>query len=215
MSEIRAENEGPELPLRDRLVFVVSIWAAVMAIYFAAGLAARPPHVAVATPLDDLVPFVPAAMAGYALVYVMPLASLFLERTEAGLRRMRRALLVAYALAAPFFLALPVDDADPPLAPATVLEDLLELNRSTDRTKNAFPSMHVGAAVVLTLIARRRSRAWGAVLGVATAVIVVSTLLVKQHFLVDLPAGALVGWIAFRHAHGSGADGPDPAGGAA
>jgi membrane-associated phospholipid phosphatase len=188
----------------ERALFALSIYAAGMAIYFAGGLCARGPFLSVATPLDDLVPFVPAAMAGYALVYVLPVAALWVETSDRGVRRMRRALVAAYVLAGPFFLVTPVRDADPPLQPATALERLLEWNRKADETKNAFPSMHVGAATVLTLIGWRRSRRWGLALAAATAVIVVSTLLVKQHFLVDLPAGALVGWIAFRAEYGKG-----------
>jgi membrane-associated phospholipid phosphatase len=103
---------------------------------------------------------------------------------------------------------MPVQDADPPLQPSTWLEHGLEVNRVADQTKNAFPSMHVGLAVLLTLIGLRVCRGWGLVLGVATAVIVVSTLLVKQHFLADLPAGAIVGWAAFRAVYGPVTGGP-------
>lgn len=199
------------LPLRDRALFALTIYAGAMTIYFIGGHLARPPYLSVATPLDDLVPFYTPAILGYALVYVMPVAVLWLEVTDAGLRRMRRAMLLAYALAAPFFLAMPVRDADPPLDPGTWSEHLLEWNRLADTTKNAFPSMHVGAATLLTLIGWRRSPAWGMVLTAGTAVIVVSTLLVKQHFLVDLPAGALVGWLAFRRVYGASRSGASAA----
>jgi membrane-associated phospholipid phosphatase len=116
---------------------------------------------------------------------------------------MTRAALLAYAVAAPFFLVMPVRDADPALDPANALQEMLVLNRGLDRSHNAFPSMHVGLATLLALIGARRSRAWGMALGGAAVVIAVSTLLVKQHFLVDLPAGALVGLTAYRIVYGN------------
>jgi len=196
------ETADRELTLPQRALFALTIYASAMSIYYAAGLAARGPLVSIRTPLDDLIPFVPAAMALYALVYVMPVAALWVETTESGVRRMRRALVMAYLLAAPFFLVTPVADADPPLEPRTALEHLLVWNRHADETKNAFPSMHVGAATVLALIGWRRSRRWGIVLTAGTGAIVVGTLLVKQHFFADLPAGALAGWIAYCQAYG-------------
>lgn len=181
-----------ELPLHVRLLHAAALYAGVLTIYFAAGHAARPPVVRLSTPLDDALPFMPVAMAGYALAYLMPLSLAFIEVTEAGVRRMTRAVLLAYLLAAPFFLAMPVVDADPPLQAESGSEHLLVLNRGIDTTKNAFPSMHVGLAALLALVAWRRSRAWGLALAGAAALIAASTLLVKQHFIADIPAGLAV-----------------------
>lgn len=186
------------LPLRDRFLFSLTLYASVMTMYFAAGMMARGPLVSLRTPLDDAIPFVPAAMVGYALVYLLPFSLLWLEDTADGYRRMTRAAILAYAMAVPFFIVMPVLDADPPLQAVTWTEHLLEWNRQADTSKNAFPSMHVGLATLLALIGARRSLAWGLGLGACAVVIAVSTLLVKQHFLADLPSGALVGYIAYR-----------------
>ena len=128
-----------------------------------------------------------------------------------GVRRMIRTVLLGYLMASPFFIAMPVADADPPIevsqGGAISAEELLVVNRGLDRTKNALPSMHVGLATMLALIGWHRSRAWGVALGTAALLIAVSTLLVKQHFLVDLPAGAIVGWLAHRIVYGGGSAG--------
>ena len=197
-----------DMPFRDRLLASLVLYAGVMSIYFGAGSIARPPWLSVKTPLDDLIPFVPAAMPLYALAYVVPLALLWVETTEHGVRRMMRAAFLAYAIAAPFFVAMPVQDADPAIdQPHTTCERLLCVNRDADRSKNAFPSMHVGLATLLALIGWRRSRAWGVALGASAGLIAVSTLLVKQHFLEDLPAGSIVAWVAFRAVYGPAAEG--------
>jgi membrane-associated phospholipid phosphatase len=189
------------MPLADRLKWSLVLYAGVMSIYFAAGHVARPPWVSLRTPLDDAIPFVPAAMWGYALAYVVPVALLWVAVDEAGMKRMTRAALLAYMMAAPFFALMPVRDADPPVDGVTLSERALIWNRAADVTKNAFPSMHVGLAVLLALIGFRRSRGWGIALLSGAAIISVSTLLVKQHFVADIPAGALVAWLAFRLTH--------------
>jgi membrane-associated phospholipid phosphatase len=168
------------LPLHDRLRITLVLYACVMTIYFSAGHVARPPWISLRTPIDDAIPFVP------------------------GMRRMMRACLLAYAMAAAFFVVMPVRDADPPLQGASWAERLLDWNRAADVTKNAFPSMHVGLAVLLALIGFRRSPAWGWGLLACAAVISVSTLLVKQHFVADIPAGALVAFAAYRIIYGPG-----------
>ena len=200
-------TEDVQLRLGARILYTLALYSGAMTIYFAAGHAARPPWVSVSTPLDEALPFLPWTMLGYALAYVVPLSLVFLETTEAGMRRLSRAVLLAYMMAAPFFLAMPVQDADPPVEASNGVEQAIVLNRGLDVTKNAFPSMHVGLAVLLAFVGHRRSRAWGWALGLAAALIIVSTLFVKQHFVVDLPSGALVGWLAFRLVYGSA---PEP-----
>ena len=194
--------DAERLPLGARILHTIALYAGAMTIYFAAGHSARPPWTSVATPLDDALPFLPWAMAGYALAYVVPLSLVFLETTVEGHHRLSRAVLLAYLMAAPVFLAMPVQDADPPVQASDAAEHALVVNRGLDTTKNAFPSMHVGLAVLLAMVGAHRSRAWGWGLGLCAAVIIVSTLFVKQHFLVDLPAGALVAWVAFRLTYG-------------
>lgn len=193
---------GAPMPVGARIRWSLALYASVMTIYFAAGHAARPPWISLRTRLDDAIPFVPEAMPGYALAYVVPLALLFVATTPEGMRRMARACLLAYAMAAPFFVLLPVRDADPPVEGVTWAERALLWNRAADVTKNAFPSMHVGLAVLLGLVAWRHHRAWGVALFACAAVISASTLLVKQHFIVDLPAGALVAVAAFTVVYG-------------
>ncbi len=203
-------NATAPLPLFDRVKMSLVLYAGVMSLYFTAGHVARPPHARISTALDDAIPFVPEAMPAYALCYVVPLALLFVETTLAGVRRMMRACLLAYAIAAMFFLAMPVADADPPVSGATWAEQMLTWNRAADITKNAFPSMHVGLAVLLCLIGWRRHRTWGLALGVAAAVISAATLLVKQHFVVDIPAGVIVAFVAWRAVYRrEGDEGPD------
>lgn len=59
---------------------------------------------------------------------------------------------------------------------------------------NVFPSLHVAnITYVACLVGRLGNRAVGAAVWVLALLIAASTLFVKQHYLADLPAGALLG----------------------
>jgi membrane-associated phospholipid phosphatase len=64
-----------------------------------------------------------------------------------------------------------------------------------DAPSNCFPSMHVSVA---TLTAFHLQSALGPWAFVFPVLIALSCLFTKQHYVVDLPAGAVVGWVAFQ-----------------
>lgn len=109
---------------------------------------------------------------------------------------------VASTIAFIFFLALPVRMEYPPLdcagAACTALRGLYDV----DGGLNVFPSLHVShcflaAAVAARSPSRWRFAVWAAALAVASA-----TVLTKQHYLVDLPAGLLAGYLGLTSARG-------------
>lgn len=68
---------------------------------------------------------------------------------------------------------------------------------SADRPTNAFPSLHVALSSYLAFaVWRMRRRIWGASLLVWAVAIAVSTLTVKQHYVLDSLAGMAVAFIA-------------------
>jgi membrane-associated phospholipid phosphatase len=76
--------------------------------------------------------------------------------------------------------------------------------QSIDPPGNVFPSLHVAFAVGLALILRVHRPAVGAVLLVMSALLAVSTLLTKQHFIADVVAGLVLGivmawWVLLPH----------------
>lgn len=77
----------------------------------------------------------------------------------------------------------------------TLSERFLKLVQKCDAPTNCFPSMHVSVAVLTTM------HAVGQLGGLAYAfpvLIGLSCLFTKQHYVVDLPFGALLGWVAYQ-----------------
>jgi membrane-associated phospholipid phosphatase len=64
-----------------------------------------------------------------------------------------------------------------------------------DAASNCFPSMHVSVA---TLTALHAEPTLGTIALSFPALIALSCVFTKQHYLVDLPAGAALGWVAFQ-----------------
>ena len=79
---------------------------------------------------------------------------------------------------------------------------ILQFIYNSDQPYNGFPSLHsaLSATVATYFVIRHSKWSWAAVL--MAALIVVSTLFVKQHFIADAVAGVTLGitvtWVVFR-----------------
>lgn len=64
-----------------------------------------------------------------------------------------------------------------------------------DAPSNCFPSMHVSVAMLTALLALGSLGPW---VFLFPLLIALSCTFTKQHYLADLPAGALLGWLAYQ-----------------
>jgi len=73
----------------------------------------------------------------------------------------------------------------------------LALVQRFDARSNCFPSVHVSVATLTAL--HGTANISGALIpfSIFVALIAVSCVLTKQHYLIDLPAGLLCGWLSF------------------
>lgn len=77
-------------------------------------------------------------------------------------------------------------------------ERFLAFVQSLDGRSNSFPSMHTSVA---TLTALHLYAGIGPLVFLFPILIGLSCLFTKQHYVVDLPAGAALGWLAFAIFH--------------
>jgi membrane-associated phospholipid phosphatase len=77
----------------------------------------------------------------------------------------------------------------------TLSEKFLLFVRKFDAPSHCFPSMHVSVAMLTALHAQPTLGPW---VFLFPALIALSCLFTKQHYLVDLPAGAALGWGAYK-----------------
>ena len=154
-------------------------------------------------PLDAYIPFVPAMMTVYVLAFVQWLVCFALLVWEPPRRCRYFALGIVFAelLCAACFLIYPTWMADRPVPAGTDLCSRLTalIFAADDPSRNLFPSLHCVFSWIclrLTLASERVSRPLRAVNLVFTLLVFASVVLVKQHVLIDIPAGLLTAELA-------------------
>lgn len=160
--------------------------------------------------LDSAIPFQPGPWAWvYLSQFVAASVVPWLIDTREILRRYVAGFAVMSLVSFALFVVCPV--ASPRIGDATAAAGAMRLVLTFDGTLNAFPSLHAGFLVYLALLTRRIFRgglspwvsAGGVVWGIA---ILYSTIATRQHYTIDLIAGAAIGalsdWLAWRRAPG-------------
>ena len=172
--------------------------------YFTSQFPLRTPTRLEPSIIDRAVPFSPAWTGVYLSLYLMaPLA--WLAHSRQQLARYAVGMLLTGAMGWLVFMTFPVMGPRPAVVPE---DGLYGIVTRIDSPLGSFPSLHIAFAMYTAcFVAAVLRGARGAGLVVAgmilwTLVIAYSTLATKQHYFVDVPAGAAVGcaahWVAWR-----------------
>jgi membrane-associated phospholipid phosphatase len=157
------------------------------------------------TTLDRLIPFMPWTVWVYGTVtWAALLAWLHVPDGLRG-RRLYFTLALATAVCGVFFLFMPTTFPRHlyPVDPASItLRELIDL-RAADSPTNCLPSLHVALATSLSAnwLEYAKSRRARVLIVVWTVAVCLSTLTTKQHFVVDVAAGLVVGAGAYLAVH--------------
>ena len=170
--------------------------------------------------IDRAIAFDPRWVWAYQSAYLLLTIVPWMVTARADLRRYARGFLLLSSVGFAFFLLLPVRGPRPDVEAADVMSRILHWY---DRPLNSFPSLHVGLAVYTVLFAARVSRGrmptaarWWLVSAawLWTALVAYAALATKQHYAIDLPAGALVAyachWWTWHHMQRSMAHAESP-----
>jgi membrane-associated phospholipid phosphatase len=144
------------------------------------------------TRLDDAIPFLPATawfyLPIYAGIFLIALACfrtrIHFDRALAGVGIIMLAGLAGHRLVA---AAYPRPLLHQPYA--SVSHTFMAWVQAIDPPGNVFPSLHVAHTSSLALFLHHENRRLGRVVIVLAALLAVSTLTTKQHFVADLLAG--------------------------
>jgi len=150
-------------------------------------------------PIDDWIPYRPHWVWIYSFLYYPAiLYTNWTIESPSQFTRVATSYLLLLGLQMAFFLIFPV--ATPASWRAGNLrrglsERFLALVQQFDAASNSFPSMHVSVAMLTAL---HLSALLGPWVFTFPLVIALSCLFTKQHYIIDLPAGAVLGWISFH-----------------
>jgi hypothetical protein len=156
---------------------------------------------------EPRVPFVEEAVLGYASIYGVFGLVPFVLRQRRELDQLGKALLLIMAVASPLFLVLPGQAAFPVSGDPGVWAHLVEGVRWMAGNNNYFPSLHVGLSNACLLVMAGRAPRLARFLLLAWGVcIAASTVLLHQHYLIDVAGGyalaALGRFVAERETRG-------------
>ncbi|MFB1483696.1 phosphatase PAP2 family protein [Corallococcus sp. RDP092CA] len=150
-------------------------------------------------PFERHIPFMPGWAAVYVSMDVLLLLSLFIFRTWRQMLPFALALCAETALGALCFLVLPVEVAWPQRAVTGAWASVFQAADTMNLERNYLPSLHVAFACTAALAYRERSGPLArTVFTVWTLAIAASTLLIHEHHLLDVFAGALLAWGTWR-----------------
>jgi len=148
---------------------------------------------------DLAVPFVPASVLGYMAIYPLFWTAPFVLHTGRELRALAATLFAVIGVAGICFLVLPAAAVFPPTPDCGRWQDLVDFAKRLALTYNFVPSLHVAMSVVCAAIYALYAGILGRVLlGLWAGVIAVSTMLLHQHYVIDVVTGMLLGMAGVR-----------------
>lgn len=149
-------------------------------------------------PLDDRIPYRPGWVWIYSCIYYPLILYLnFVVESARHFTHVAMSYVLLLALQMAFFVLFPVTTPEQWRAynlRRTLSEQFLALVQRFDARSNSFPSMHMSVAVLTALHLQGHLGPFALAFPVAIAL---SCLYTKQHYLVDLPPGAALGWAVF------------------
>ena len=164
-------------------------------------LAGRPVHDL--TTIDDWIPFVPAWITVYYLAFPSWLVSavwIISESREHGYR-FTSCYMIALLIAGIAFLAWPGTMARPEITGSSFFERWVAFTYSVDKPVNYCPSLHVVFSYCCwrgTLGCRKIPKWYSRWNLLLLILVCCSTVFVKQHAFIDVPAGLLTAEAAFQ-----------------
>ena len=202
--------------LREKLVWTL-VLVAVSAFGFHyvdarnAELAGSGWGLALETKLDAYVPFVPQFVFPYLMYYPWLLLPVFVLRTRESFFRALAAFAVMQVIAQTVYVLFPAHMNRPEVTQFGLSADLVRFVYRVDQGWNVFPSLHVAHTVLVAILFFKYARpaSWVPV-AIGSLLISMSTVLIKQHYVIDIPAGVLltsmcyaVVWLPFPIARSS------------
>jgi len=146
------------------------------------------------TPLDAALPVVPIFVVPYDSLVPLVYAALviFLLFRTRVFQSACLALISAWLVSYGFYFFLQSEVIRPVLTGTDVLTRMINNVYATDNPYNDFPSLHTSLSTILAIHWFQIDRRLGIILAAWTALIVASTVLIKQHYVADIGGGLIL-----------------------
>lgn len=184
-----------------RLLILASVVAAFYASYHLVSMFGHANTISLYTPLDGMIPVLPWTWWFYVPVYSASIvATAMMVPTRGHLLRGCAALGVGQAFNSVCYVLLsspyPRTEAFEGVETDGIAAIALYWIHRLDPPNNTFPSAHVMLGVICAIMAWRSGSRWRGFPLFAAVGVSISVLTLKQHYVVDVPAGVAVAFIA-------------------
>ena len=150
-------------------------------------------------PADDWIPYRPNWVWIYGFLYYPVILYInWVGQSPGRFTRIAGSFILLLVFQMAFFVAFPVatpESWQEKNARRSRSERFLAFLQRLETPSNCFPSMHVSVATLTALHLYPGMGSWAVLFPV---LIGISTLFTKQHYLLDVPAGAALGWATFK-----------------
>ena len=166
--------------------------------YFLTGaLAYQGDFMSLAIPPDHRIPFRPEWVFVYLTVYFLFILPFFYLEDRKALIAMDLSQFIALALSYTMFIYLPVAFDRPAVEVVDFATWTLSVVQGNDPPWNCFPSTHCIACTISSLALVKYNLKIGLWVGLSTVAVCLSTMFTKQHYVLDVGAGVLLGIAIF------------------
>ena len=143
------------------------------------------------TALDSAIPVVPIFVIPYNSLqpYIYATLILFLLFRTKYFQSACLAMITVWFISYGFYYFLQSEVIRPVLTGTDIFSKMVMNVYAGDNPFNDFPSLHTSLSTILAIHWVKINKPLGIVLGIWTALIVISTLLVKQHYIADMIFG--------------------------
>ena len=168
------------------------------------GLNHGPNRIFLESPLDRALPVVPIFAIPYVslipYIGVSLLAFLFVRARV--YRSAAITMIIVWFISYAFYFFLQSYIARPPVTGTDPFSGMIRTIYASDQPFNDFPSLHTSLSTIIAIHWWRADRRIGIPAAIWTALIVMSTVLIKQHYLADVAGGLVLAgvtsWVVIR-----------------
>ncbi|MCB1153137.1 phosphatase PAP2 family protein [bacterium] len=149
-------------------------------------------------PFDNRIPFIEYFTLPYVALYPMFFVPLLLIREPKAFDRLVTAYVACFVTCWFVFLTYPVHIERPSFEVTNFSFWVMSVIYSADNAVNCFPSIHASMTLLAGLILWHYHRVYGAI-GIALAALIsVSTLFIKQHYVMDIVFSTVLGYAVYH-----------------
>ena len=192
----RNESKRVFLPVYACIPLVFVVVASLLAYYGTRLITSGIAHHDFALPIDGMIPFVPAFSIVYVLAYVQWAVGLILIAREGGklCRQVLAGEIISKLLCMILFIIVPTTMVRAEIQSGDLFSAVMRFIYRIDAADNLFPSIHCLDSWVCfrgAMLMKKTGKWYSRFSLVFTLLVFASTVLVKQHVIVDVFAGVL------------------------